>query len=221
VLVHLVRHAQSFNTHSAVDEPSPQNPPLTPVGVQQSERLAARLARLGIERLVASPMLRAIETADHVARATGKPIEVLTTCYEHRAAPGYNCWGALRLLQEYPTLVVPEDLHPEEWAYGGEATESAVARADAFAEWLHAQSLAGDSRLVVVTHGTITRLLLERLLGLAPFALEPLVTHNTAITTLRFDPTPGVTRPLELLAVNDTSHLAGDPAVDPLAGLSR
>lgn len=166
-------------------------------------------------------MLRAVETADHVARAVGRPVEVLSSCYEHRPGPGYGCWGALRLLQEYPKLIVPEDLHPEEWAYGGETIDAAVARAETFAEWLREQSKAGDSRLVVVTHGTLTRLLLERLLGLQPRALAPLVLHNTAVTTLRLDPTQGAARPVELLAVNDTSHLVGEPTLDALAGVSR
>ena len=221
MLVHLVRHGQSFNTHRPPGEPSPANPGLTPLGVQQAERLAARLRRLQIDRLVASPMLRAVETADHVATATGKHVEVLSTCYEHRPGPGYQCWGAMRLLERYPKLVVPEDLHPEEWAYGGETLEAAVERAGTFADWLREQSIAGDGHLVVVTHGTLTRLLLERLLELSPRALAALVLHNTAITTLRFDPTPNAPRPLELLAVNDTAHLAGEAAIDPLAGLSR
>jgi broad specificity phosphatase PhoE len=221
VLVHLIRHGQSFNTHRAPGEPSPANPRLTPIGVQQAERLAARLGKLQIDRLVASPMLRAVETADHVATATGKPVEVLSNCYEHRPGEGYQCWGAMRLLEQYPKLLVPEDLHPEEWTYGGEALEAAVERAGTFAEWLRAQATAGDSRLAVVTHATITRLLLERLLDLPPRALHALILHNTAVTTLRFNPTADAERPLELLAVNDTTHLAGAPALDPLAGLAR
>jgi broad specificity phosphatase PhoE len=221
VIVHLVRHGQAFNTHRAPGEPSPANPRLTPAGVQQAERLGQRLGRLQIDRLVASPMLRAVETADHVARATGRPVEVLSNCYEHRPGPGYQCWGALRLVEQYPTLLVPEDLHPEEWTYGGETLEAAVERAGTFAEWLRGQATAGDSRLVVVTHGTITRLLLERLLDLPPRALAALVIHNTAVTTIRFHSTADAERPLELLAVNDTAHLAGQPALDPLAGLAR
>jgi broad specificity phosphatase PhoE len=221
MIVHLVRHGQSFNTHRAPDEPSPANPRLTPIGVQQAERLAERLGKLQIDRLIASPMLRAVETADHVATTTGKRVEVLSNCYEHRPGEGYQCWGAMRLLEQYPKLVVPEDLHPEEWTYGDEPLEAAVERAGTFAQWLREQSQAGDGHLVVVTHGTITRLMLERLLSLAPRSLASLVLHNTAITTLRFDPTPNAPRPLELLAVNDTAHLAGEPAIDPLAGLSR
>jgi broad specificity phosphatase PhoE len=98
VILHLVRHAQAFNTHRPTGAPSPPNPPLTPLGVQQAERLAARLARVEIDRLVASPMRRAVETADHLGRATGRPVELLAVCHEHRAGQGYVCWGARELL---------------------------------------------------------------------------------------------------------------------------
>jgi probable phosphoglycerate mutase len=219
VIVHLVRHAQAFNTHRPSGEASPPNPPLTPVGVQQAERLAARLARLQVDRLVASPMRRAVETADHVSRATGRPVELLTICHEHRAGEGYVCWGARELLSHYPKLVVPEDLHPEGWPYGGEPLKRAVDRAEALANWLRKQATAGGGLLVVVTHAAISRLVLTRLLALKPKALAPVTLHNTALTTLRLDPT--APRPVELLALNDTSHLAGDGALDPLAGLSR
>jgi len=219
VIVHLVRHAQAFNTHRPAGQPSPPNPPLTPVGVMQAERLAARLAGIEVDRLVASPMRRAVETADHVGRATGRPVELLTICHEHRAGEGYVCWGARELLGHYPRLVVPEDLHPEGWPYGGEPFEGALDRADAFANWLREQATAGSGQLVVVTHAAITRLVLTRLLGLEPRALAAAALDNTSLATLRLDPT--ATRPVELLALNDTAHLAGALGLDPLAGLSR
>lgn len=219
MIVHLVRHAQAFNTHRPAGQPSPPNPPLTPVGVMQAERLAARLAGIEVDRLVASPMRRAVETADHVGRATGRPVELLTICHEHRAGEGYVCWGARELLGHYPRLVVPEDLHPEGWPYGGEPFEGALDRADAFANWLREQATAGSGQLVVVTHAAITRLVLTRLLGLEPRALAAAALDNTSLATLRLDPT--ATRPVELLALNDTAHLAGALGLDPLAGLSR
>jgi probable phosphoglycerate mutase len=220
VIVHLVRHAQAFNnTHRSANEPSPPNPPLTPLGVQQAERLAARLAAVEVDRLVASPMRRAVETADHVGRAVGRPVELLTICHEHRAGEGYVCWGARELLSHYPTLVVPEDLHPDGWPYGAEPFEGAVDRAEAFANWLREQATAGSGQLLVVTHAAITRLVLTRLLGLEPRSLASTALDNTSLTTLRLDPTAA--RPVQVLALNDTSHLAGAPGLDPLAGLSR
>jgi broad specificity phosphatase PhoE len=217
VIAHLVRHGQSYNTHREPGEPYPANPPLTPIGVRQAERVGARLAGLGIDRLVSSPMLRCVETADFVARATGQRVEVLAVAYEHRQNEGYRCWGSREILARYPDLVIPEDFGPDDWPYGQETLESAVARAEQFRVWLWAQAESGRWRQVaVVIHGAITRLILERMLDLEPLALAALVTDNTSLCSLRL-----AERRLQVLGSNDVAHLAGDGEVDPLAGLTR
>jgi broad specificity phosphatase PhoE len=217
VIVHLVRHGQAYNTHRPPDAPYPANPPLTPIGVRQAERVAARLAALGIDRLVSSPMLRCVETADAVARASGQRVEVLTVAYEHRLNEGYLCWGSREILARYPDLVMPEDFGPDDWPYGEETLESAVARAEQFRIWLWAQAETRRWRQVaVVIHGAITRLILERLLGLEPLALAALVTDNTSLCSLHF--AEGTMR---ILGLNDVAHLADDREIDPLDGLTR
>src|ERR1700689_5961222 len=47
--------------------------PLTEVGLQQAAAAAKRLASAGIDVIVASPLLRAGQTAGEVAAATGAP----------------------------------------------------------------------------------------------------------------------------------------------------
>jgi broad specificity phosphatase PhoE len=217
VIVHLVRHGQAYNTHRPPDEPYPANPPLTPIGVRQAERVAARLAALGIDRLVSSPMLRCVETADAVARASGQRVEVLTVAYEHRQSEGYLCWGSREILTRYPDLVMPEDFGVDDWPYGEETLESAVARAERFRVWLRAQADSQRWRQVaIVTHGAITRLILERLLGLAPLALSTLVLDNSSLCSLRL-----ADGSLRVLGLNDVAHLAGDREIDPPDGLTR
>jgi len=185
--------------------------------VRQAERVATRLAGLGIDRLVSSPMLRCVETADHIARATGQRVELLASAYEHRQNEGYLCFGSREILARYPDLVVPTDFGADDWPYGLEPLESAVERAGQFRVWLWAQAESRRWRQVaIVIHGAITRLILERLLDLPPTGLAALVTDNCSLCSLRL-----VDRRLQLLALNDVAHLAGDPEVDPLAGLTR
>ncbi len=51
--------------------------PLAPLGEQQAEALAREIAaRGGVDAIVASPLLRTLQTAEHVARATGAPIDI-------------------------------------------------------------------------------------------------------------------------------------------------
>jgi broad specificity phosphatase PhoE len=69
----LIRHGKPFE--DSVRWPS--DPPLCPLGEQQAECTAARLAREGITRIVASPMKRAYATAQPLAEKTGLPIQVV------------------------------------------------------------------------------------------------------------------------------------------------
>ena len=217
MIVHLIRHGQSYNTHRQPGEPYPANPPLTPVGVRQAEQVGARLAELGIDRLVSSPMLRTVETASAIGRATGLPVELLTVAYEHRLRAGYLSWGARELLARYPDLIVPADFGPEDWPYGHEPLESAVARAEQSQIWLRAQAEDGRwRRVAIVTHGAITRLILERLLGLASLALGPVLVDHTSLCSLRL-----VEGAPTILSLNDTAHLAELPEIDPQVGLTR
>jgi broad specificity phosphatase PhoE len=67
----VVRHAQSVaNLEGRIDS-KPPGGPLSPVGEQQAEMLAARLASRRIGRVLCSTSLRALMTATPVARAHG------------------------------------------------------------------------------------------------------------------------------------------------------
>src|ERR1017187_7462065 len=48
--------------------------PLTDTGVSQAAAAAHRLASAGIDAIVASPLLRAVQTAEEVAAAAGVPV---------------------------------------------------------------------------------------------------------------------------------------------------
>ena len=57
----LVRHADCYQGLTDADDP-----PLSPRGIEQAERLAARLRRIGFDGIYSSPMRRALETAEHI-----------------------------------------------------------------------------------------------------------------------------------------------------------
>ena len=75
----LLRHGQSeFNLHFTATrrDPGIVDPKLTPLGHEQAEAAAVTLASAGIERIIASPYTRALETATPIARTLGLPIHV-------------------------------------------------------------------------------------------------------------------------------------------------
>ncbi len=73
----VVRHAEA-----APGEPDELRP-LTDAGRAAARALAARLARENVELVLASPLLRARETAGEIARTARAPLEV-----DDRLAPG-------------------------------------------------------------------------------------------------------------------------------------
>ena len=75
----LIRHGQSiFNVIFSVTriDPGVPDPLLTSRGRSQAREIAAALAGEGVERIVASPYRRALQTADTVARALGVAVTI-------------------------------------------------------------------------------------------------------------------------------------------------
>jgi broad specificity phosphatase PhoE len=73
----LLRHGQSeFNLHFGATRRDPGiiDPKLTPLGHAQAEEAAQHLSGQGIERIIASPYTRALQTARPVALALNLPI---------------------------------------------------------------------------------------------------------------------------------------------------
>src|SRR5450756_2599135 len=161
---------------------------LTPEGRQEAEALARRLAGIRIDRIVSSPMLRALETAQTLA--TGRPVEV----DERLRELDYGRWEGLTYEEidaRDPELRTRWDHDPgSTHSPGGESGEDVAARALSFLVDLleaelgtnssalsrsprspdpggsrgavsEAQAEAeGERRVLVVAHGTFNRILL-------------------------------------------------------------
>src|SRR3989338_8930696 len=69
-IVYFVRHGQSADNVAPVFQ-SPDSP-LNEKGQQQAESIAQRVSKLSFDALIASPFERAKQTAEAIAKATGK-----------------------------------------------------------------------------------------------------------------------------------------------------
>lgn len=67
---------------------------LTPLGLRQAEAIGRRIARYGVDRIFASPMKRAMQTAQPAAEILGKEIIPLDFASEQHA------WDELTLINE-------------------------------------------------------------------------------------------------------------------------
>lgn len=72
--LYLVRHAEPEDGYTG-KYLGRLNPALSPRGVEQAKHIAGRIAALNPSRIVASPLRRAVETADIVAGVCGLPVE--------------------------------------------------------------------------------------------------------------------------------------------------
>ena len=199
--IYVIRHGETeLNATRVFQRP---DTPLSLRGRRQAEQLAARLAPVGIARIVTSDLARAVETAHAVAARTRAPIVVDPLLRERD-------FGDLRG-RPYDTL---GDLDPFGTDYEPPNGESWPAFHDRVASaWERVIALAGetDGHLGVVTHGLVCRAFVDRHWALAAGTLPPALWGNTALSEI--EPAPPWT--VRLLAC--TAHL---DAVDPTGGVA-
>lgn len=173
----LLRHGQSeFNVVFSATrvDPGIPDPRLTEEGKRQARAAALALAAYPVERLIASPYTRALETAEIVAGELGLPIEVHLLVREHCM---FHCdIGSPRstLAARWPALDFAH-LDEQWWPNLDETEEGLAARAQAFRRVMTADPLW--PRTAIISHWGFIR------------ALTGLRVPNGHL--LRFDPHTG------------------------------
>jgi broad specificity phosphatase PhoE len=210
--------------------------PLTPQGRHEAEALAWRLAGVRIDRIISSPMLRALETAQTIA--TGRRVEV----DERLRELAYGRWEGLtygEIEARDPALRARWDHDPgSTHSPGGESGEDVAARALSFLVELlevelatavaHAAAVGrhspdpggsrgvvseaqaeaeGERRILVVAHGTLNRILMCVALGLPVSDYRRrFVQDRTNLTVLRYEHND-TPDGAQLILGNDVGHL--------------
>jgi probable phosphoglycerate mutase len=197
-MIVLVRHGETpSNAARVVQTP---DTPLSEHGALQAERLAARLASLGIARILSSDLARAVGTAEHVQRATQAPLELEPLLQERN-------FGDVR---GTPYAELEVDLFAPDFAPpGGEDWEQFHARVTRAWERVRAVAAATPGNLAVVTHGLVCYSLALRHLSL-PGGREPeLRLPNTALALVESS------APHHVLLWGCIAHLEGDDSGAP------
>jgi broad specificity phosphatase PhoE len=181
--------------------------PLSPEGRAQADALARRLTTVRIDRIISSPMLRAIETANAIA--TGQPVEVDERLREQDC----GLWEGLTFdeatARDPAVRVIWERDPAANHLPGGESGDEVAERARRFLADLLAAELPsnGERRVLVVAHTAVNRILLCVALGLPVRDYRRrFVQGRTNLTALRYEDGD---RPdgARLLVANDVSHL--------------
>jgi broad specificity phosphatase PhoE len=151
VSIFVVRHGETdLNAARIVQLPGT---PLSTRGIAQAERVAQRLARAGIARILSSDLARAAMTASRIAIATGLPVE-------HDALLRERDFGAIRgtpYAELDRDIFAPGYVPPE-----GESWEDFRARVAQAWERITRTAAVTDGHLAVVTHGLVCHVIAER-----------------------------------------------------------
>ncbi|RVW04912.1 bifunctional RNase H/acid phosphatase [Rhodococcus spongiicola] len=177
------------------------NPPLTAQGRSQALAVAERVTATGaIAAVVSSPLGRARETAEAAARALALPV----TVHDGLAETDFGKWEGLTFgeaAQRDPELhrrwLSDTAVRPP----GGESFDEVRARIESVRDDLTAAYTG--SNILVVTHVTPIKTLLQLALGVGPSLLYRLHLDPASLSIAEFYPDGGSSVRL----VNDTSHL--------------
>ena len=171
----LVRHGQSEWNAAGLLQGQTAHVPLTGLGHVQAAEAARELAARQPGVLIASDLRRAVQTAEHCARATGLPVRTTPALREQ----GYGVLEG-RPSRELWDVVDWSDPH---WAApGGESLAELHARVGAYLKVLCAEPQA--EVVALVTHGDTIRAAQAVAAGLGPDAMPAVTPHNGTVTAL-------------------------------------
>lgn len=178
--------------------------PLTPRGKDQVRRLISRWQLDGtwVDRVISSPLKRALDTGEMISEAFGCPIDVDTAWRERDMGvlTGVNRQNAGKEDRK-PQFFTPYDNVGET----GEGNWALFLRAGSA---LHAILQRPPARYVIVSHGGILNQALHVIFGMTPQA-NGQGAHfrfvNTAFATIHYDPSQ---HKWVVWGLNDFTHLA-------------
>jgi len=176
---YFLRHAESVSNADAgvVALPPEKGDRLSELGQEQARRAASHLADAvgggALDRILASPLHRARETADVVSEELGLPVETLDSMTELRESEGYGELSAEEQRLHRWSVWMAEHGHDPDYSYrGGESFNDLLGRVretkaalEAMAERPGGKDGAGP-HVLAVSHGIFLRFfLLDCLLG--------------------------------------------------------
>ena len=208
----LIRHGESQVTVDRVIGGPRSCTGLSPLGVQQAERLRDRLAETAELRdatvLLSSEYPRAVETAEIIAPSLDLAIETDVRFGEHDPGPVCDGLTFSEFVDRYGMPDWHGDPHGVTFPEGETLARFHLRVGEALSE---AIAKHGGGVLVIACHGGVVDAVFRSLLRLPQVGSFELHTVNTSLT--EFEQTkPGRWR---LARYNDAAHLAGLPKGTP------
>lgn len=201
-LLYLVRHGATDNNNAKPPrlQGRRSDPGLSQRGLEQAARTGHWLLGQGIEAVFASPLLRARQTAEEIARPSGLPVSVVDGLIE----VDVGLWEGMswedieaRDPQAFRLFMTDASIHPY---LGGENLTMVLDRAaPTFTELM--QSNVGR-RIAVVSHNVVNRAYLTQLLGMPLNRYRSIPQENCGVNLIRY--AAGVAK---IVTINAVGHL--------------
>lgn len=194
--IFLVRHGQSEWNAIGRMQGHTRHVGLTELGIQQASAVARRLAAEDVDVLITSDLIRAVQTARAVAKATGLPVVADRRLRE-------RCYGVLdgRWASD-PAFAAVDSGDTTSRVGGGESFEDVYQRVGELLSMRIAIAHSSQHRgIVLVTHGEAIRAAIAWLSGGDSRAAPTTVPSNGSVTRIRITsttPTSFRSRPLPI-----------------------
>ncbi len=200
--IYLIRHGESEWNHSG-RYTGQQDIALSPLGRKQAEQVAQRLSGEPLAVVYTSPLRRARDTGEAVARVSHTPIRV----DQDLAEINHGAWEGLTAAEvaaRYPDEYEQWQHAPEQVQMPGGESLNDVARrcCDVFERLIQEHQ---DAAIAVCSHDAVIRVLLLSALDLPLAHFWKWRFENASISMLESH----VAHRFRLALLNDTTHLAG------------
>ncbi len=210
--IFFIRHGESFNNALTDTSLRVADPPLTERGRAQAQRLGAFVATGGhlslserssgqpFDKIICSPMLRTMQTAQPACTALGLPMRVWVDVHEVGGVwvdGEPHCGGMSRteMASQFPDAVLSDSVTEQGWWQGGQETAAhgrgrAIEVAAALKKRAHESALAGqdEQRVAIVSHGDFMSAIVKAMTDHLPSWGIYYEHSNTAITRFRLQP---------------------------------
>ncbi len=196
----LIRHAESEGNAENRFQ-GQRDYPLSPHGVEQALRLAARLQDRQLDHIYASPLTRANHTAQIVAELKGMPITPLPGVmeFDFGQLSGMS-WAQIQ--EQHPELAAAQRSRGRSYVtWPGDEGREVFRDRVCSALWSLEAGHEGET-VAVFSHGGVIGVFCQSVLGLSHEYRAPFVVENTGIFEVEVRNGRGT-----LWTANDTCHL--------------
>lgn len=196
MILYLVRHGESsYNAEGRIQGQS--NTVLSPLGLRQSQALAANFRGQSIDAVYSSPLERAMQTARPLADALGLSVRTDDRLMEINAGVFQGLvWSEID--QRYPEAAAGWRTHDPDFRIpGGESRRDLMRRGEAAFQSIRETEF---KQVVIVAHGGLLTAALKACLGIAA-EHNPFMLYNASISMIEW------TSQFKLVTLNQLDHL--------------